>query len=323
MAGAPVFIGGLHRSGTSLLRAIVGSHPEVALYERDLPLWTDLYGQFCEADFNDPATVDQLLEEILAQEKAQEAEIPLAPEAVRGRLAEAGPLDCGRVFRAFLEEYAAAAGRPRWGLKTPHNEFHAEAIFAAEPGAKMLHVLRDPRDVAVSHQRYKRRRLHYDPEVHIERWRESVCLAEANVRRYAGHYLTVRYEDLVLEPEPAVRRICAFLELDYRPELLAMSRQAGWQGSNSSFGDFGNDGARVSQAPVGRYKTQLAPFLRQLYQSRLHREMARCGYEPERFGPGRRLAFHLCDLSVACCPRGLRKRVVRRMYRHRPEEASR
>lgn len=322
MAGAGVFIGGLQRSGTSLVRAIIGSHPEVAVVERDLPLWTDIYEKFRAADFGNPATVDRLLGEIFAHEKAGDAAVSLAQEGIRSRLAEAGPLDCGKVFRSFLEEYALWIGRPRWGLKTPRNEFVAEAIFAAEPEARMLHVIRDPRDVAVSFQNYKGGRLHYDPEMHIERWRESVCLAEANVRRYAGHYLTVRYEDLVLEPEPAVRRICAFLELDYRPELLAMSRQAGWQGSNSSFGDFGNDGARVSQAPVGRYKTQLAPFLQQLYQSRLHREMARCGYEPEHFGPGRRLAFHLCDLSVACCPRRLRKRVVRRMYRHRPEEAT-
>ena len=39
---AAIFVGGMPRSGTSLMRDILGSHPDVAMFFGELPLWREL-----------------------------------------------------------------------------------------------------------------------------------------------------------------------------------------------------------------------------------------------------------------------------------------
>ena len=68
--------------------------------------------------------------------------------------------------------------------------------------------------------------------------------------------MLLRYEDLVAEPEPIVRRICDFLGLDFTPAMLAAAGHPGWQGHNSRIEDVAAQG--ISQTPVGRHITRLS-----------------------------------------------------------------
>ena len=59
-------------------------------------------------------------------------------------------LEPGPAVRAFYEAYAARAGKPRWGEKTPRYVLKMPLIQAALPEARFVHVIRDGRDVALS-----------------------------------------------------------------------------------------------------------------------------------------------------------------------------
>ena len=51
------------------------------------------------------------------------------------------------------------------------------------------------------------------------RWRRRIETARAD-SAHLGQYLEIRYEDLVADTEPALRKVCEFIELDFDPVML-------------------------------------------------------------------------------------------------------
>lgn len=277
--GRPVFIGGLQRSGTSLMRAIVGSHPALAVFQWDLPLWTRFYDRYRNQDLNDRTVRDKLLDQILAHKKAQLADVRLDRPAILDSLANTRTtFTCGVIFEHVLSQYARQLGRPRWGLKTPGNEFYADAIFEAYPGARMIHMIRDPRDVAVS-----MKSLGWFPDVvtHSELWRDSARLACQNLRKYSEAYTVVRYEELVGDPQGITRDVCRTAGLEWHPDLLLMDGHPGWSGANSKFVSACNRDKRIYRSGVGRYRRHLSPAEARWYEWKLRAEMSHWRYDSE------------------------------------------
>lgn len=299
MTNFPIFIGGLQRSGTSLMRAIVGSHPDIAIFQWDIPLWTKFFCLFRDQDLGDPDVLGKLLDTIFSSKQVKDCHVSLNRHAVEKRISEAAEneLTCGLVFQCFLEEYARAVKRPRWGLKTPHNEFFAEDIFAAYPDARMVQLVRDPRDVAVSYQSYGGGAWNYSARDHMDKWEKSVALARINEKRYKGRYLCVRYEDLVNDPEQTIQDVCGILSIDFMPCMLEMTGQLGWKGNNSFFDDVGRQSKAISTAAMGRYRTSLKPFLIYEYQKCLNKDLLQLGYSIENFSFRERAGFSLKRLS--------------------------
>ncbi len=89
-------------------------------------------------------------------------------------------------------------------------------IERALPEARFVHMIRDGRDVALS---LERRDSGLSTQEVARRWSHRI----RGTRRAANgvrHYIEVRYEDLVTDPEPVLRRICEHAELGYDPEML-------------------------------------------------------------------------------------------------------
>ncbi|MDY7014690.1 MAG: sulfotransferase [Cyanobacteriota bacterium] len=276
----PIFIGGLHRSGTSLIRAILGSHPDIAIYSSDLPLWTKFYEKYQALDLNDPQARQMLIEEITTHAKASDLLVTVKDrvEAKLNELSTRGSINFGIVCEQFLQECANARQRSRWGLKTPYNEFFADAIFAAYPNAKMVQMIRDPRNVAVSIQS---RGWSKTLNKTCKEWKGSVRWARSHSQKYAGSYIAVRYEDLVQDSETIVKQVCQVVELDYSPDLLQMEGHKGWRGANSYFDDIGYKKQGISQSALNRYVELLDESNLQFIQEHLKDEMTELNYQLE------------------------------------------
>jgi hypothetical protein len=137
------------------------------------------------------------------------------------------PLTPGDAVRSFYLAYAASQGKPRWGDKTPEYVEFMRPIAAAVGEARFVHVIRDGRDVALSRIRWRQKRSGKTPPVRrmARRWKEAITVAREQARK-VDHYVEVRYEDLVAEPEPTLRRICDFVEIDYDPAMLEYHSRA-------------------------------------------------------------------------------------------------
>ena len=148
----------------------------------------------------------------------------LAPDDVAPRLR---PGIDGEAISAIYEAYAAKAGKPRWGDKTPMYMRHLPLLERLFPDAQYVHLVRDGRDAATSFLRmpegtFTRTWAHPESAADFAcLWRIEVEDArDARRAGRAGRYLEARYEELVAEPESTVRAICAFAELPFEPAML-------------------------------------------------------------------------------------------------------
>ena len=153
-SSAPVFVAGLERSGTSLMFALLASHPDLAMTRRT-NLWTHFYRQY--GDLSEPANLDRCLATMSRYRRI----VKLEPDVERLRRDFIGGDDhtYATLFALLEQQYADRIGRRRWGDKSLHTERYADPILAAYPDARILHMIRDPRDrYASSQTRWQRRR---------------------------------------------------------------------------------------------------------------------------------------------------------------------
>lgn len=215
-ASKPVFIGGPDRCGKTSLAAILGSHPDLAIPIVGSNMWTFFYEQ-C-GDLRDDAALDRCIDRMLRYKHVAFLE----PDEARLRADMAsGPRTYAHLFALFQEQFAARAGKPRWGDQTGLIERYADEVLGAYPDARMIHMVRDPRD------RYEASLAAWPDGSGraggaTARWRYSMALAARNARSHRDRYRLLRYEDLVADPGGTIREICEFVELSFDPGMLRM-----------------------------------------------------------------------------------------------------
>jgi hypothetical protein len=212
------FIVGVGRSGTTMLRLMLDAHPDLAI-----PPETHFVPELIDA-IDGGATPEQAATTMTAVR--QWGDLDTDPEDVVARWRQLERFESGSALRAFYEMYAERQGKPRYGEKTPAYVKSMVKIEGALPEARFVHVIRDGRDVALS--RWKRTLGDKDPAPAgqvAETWARRIRRAQRHGRK-VSHYLELRYEDLVTDTEPNLRRIAAFLELPWDAAMLTYYENA-------------------------------------------------------------------------------------------------
>lgn len=292
----PIFIIGYMHSGTTLLVNIFMKNPLLhALFVEsnffgNLPALKKKYPAL-----NDRATRVGFIEMCfdLNAHNPQSRTAPqrqFAPADVEAVL-DANPdiQDHIGLFFAVTEYCTALAGKTHWLEKTPNHVFYVDAIAAAAPDARFVHIIRDPRDVLASkkHRRrqadegvhseakraFKKLEKAYDPLWDSLSWKSAVLAGNAAQRRYTPNVMQIRYEDLVQLPEASVRDLCAFAGLTYDPSMLETETR------NSAYGDWKQRG--ITTSSLERWKERLSAPEVALIQLITRPEARRFGYTAE------------------------------------------
>jgi hypothetical protein len=219
----PVIIGACPRSGTTLLRTMLNSHPEIGVPRETrfvLEAWAerDSFG-----DLRERENRRRLARWIFRREESQAGRLGLNRKNAVARLVAAPPTLGSMLATCFLM-YAEKHGKTRWGDKRPTYAARMYVIRDFFPNAQFINILRDPRACAAS----MRRLGWYNGDLvpAVELWERSVKIVDRWRRRLgADQLLDVKYEDLVADPEPQLARVTAFtgLAADVR-SLEAMLR---------------------------------------------------------------------------------------------------
>lgn len=189
---APVIILSAARSGSTLLRAILGGHsrlyapPEVPLAHLTVRADT----RWIQTSMSALGLSTQDLDHML--------------------------------WDRVLADTLRRSGKPTIVVKTPSNVLIWQRIADCWPDARFIFLLRHPADAVAS--------LHasWHPSWHPG---ESGSLAEAIGKglRYMSQVedarralpgFTIRYEDLTADPETTVRHLCSFLGVSFQPAML-------------------------------------------------------------------------------------------------------
>jgi hypothetical protein len=210
------FVIGVPRSGTTLLRLMLDSHPQLVI-----PAETHFLPRLIRT-IADGASREQALELITTHRRWPDWGLDEAE--LRARFGAAEPFGAAGAARAFFGLCAERAGKPRWGDKSPSYRTRMRLIAPVLPEAHFVHLIRDGRDVALSllDVPWGPRDV---PEA-AETWVGDIRRARRQARR-VDHYMELRYEDLVAEPEARLREVAAFVELPWDDAMLAYPERAG------------------------------------------------------------------------------------------------
>jgi protein-tyrosine sulfotransferase len=205
-AGDPIFIGGVPRSGTTLLRVILDTHPgihcgtELRVVQALTALWS---------------SADRTAQPVLTDAYGVDT------EHLRRIFAD--------LVLSFLEPAWRASGKRRVAEKTPFNVLVFPELRRLFPESPLVHVIRDVRDVVASRLERDREAAGGEPldGVAIARIRAQEWTAAMEIRRrmlaaedLARGYFEVRYEQLVQWPQEVLEPLFAFLGERFDPAVL-------------------------------------------------------------------------------------------------------
>jgi hypothetical protein len=201
------FVVGVGRSGTTLLRLMLDAHPQLAIGPETQ--WV-----------SDVINVADPVSAIVGSRTW--GDFGLDPDEFTRRAADQ---DLAGVLRAFYGLYAESQGKTRWGEKTPGYVRNMDSIAAVLPEARFVHLIRDGRDVALSR---RARGMGADKPMTktANLWRRRIEDARKQAHGLDGRYVELRYEDLVADPEPHLRSICDFIDLEFDSAMLRHDKGA-------------------------------------------------------------------------------------------------
>lgn len=200
----PIFIVGMHRSGTTLLEQLLQGHSDV----RGLG---ELYDFTCQ----------------MRQATGHHCRGVIDNEIVRLAIG----VDFDAVGRGYLEGVAWRLGKEKFFIdKLPSNFLNAGFICRALPQAKVLHMRRDPMDTCFSNLR----ELFLDANPHSYDqaelgafYRQYERVMDHWSKSFPGRILDVSYERLVEEPEQQMRAVAQFCGLPFEPGMSRLTPAAG------------------------------------------------------------------------------------------------
>lgn len=189
----PIFVVGSMRSGSTLLRLILDSHPRIAIGAetgfmgavmgtKQIASWKYGAEWYRRIDWSE-AELDERLRDFYA---------------------------------GMFARYAAGRGKVRWGEKTPFHTAHIATMAEIFPTAVFVGIVRHPGAVAAS----LHRSFHYTFDEALLYW----TAVNLDLVRGAGglgdRFVLCRYEDLVTDGEPVLREVMQTVGEEFSPYLL-------------------------------------------------------------------------------------------------------
>lgn len=230
---APVFIVGTGRSGSTLLRGILNASNQIHIphesefIARAYPYYHDKM-HFNEDDYRHITR--------FFMNTSQKNGWGMKREYLISCLKERAPQSLADINSTIYEAYLKQQGLEnlQWGIKTPFLVAHIDRILAVFPEAKIVHLVRDGRDVYLSykkvHENHKiEEKDKFGPKgavANVLYWIDGLRRIE---ELHHSRIYELQYENLLSRPETELKMLCAFLDIDYNSSM-----HENYQESNSN-----------------------------------------------------------------------------------------
>jgi hypothetical protein len=301
--GPPLFIVGCGRSGTTMLRLMLDSHPDMAIPGEGhfIPFTHKILDRFRRSDGSLDA--EGLGRRLIDTVHFRRWEVP--DEVALRRIRALRNPEFPAVVEALYMSYADMTGKTRWGDKTPIYVRHIPLLADLFPTARFVQVIRDGHDVALSYLS-----VPWGPSTIWEvaqKWRRDVTTGRSSGEKLGPErYLEVRYEDLIAGPGAQLERICSFAELSFDDRMLDYHKDAGSRLQvQSASTEFHRSATKPPTVGIRDWRSQMPPSQIEAFEALTRDTLVDLGYEvqtPATSGARRvEAAFRdkLLDLRVA------------------------
>jgi len=305
-----LFIIGLPRTGSTLLRSILNRSPSICISAEThfLTKWARAGRQkrlLRYGDLQSDASIDRFLDDIFSAQRAKGNDFwgwlnrHIGRLEFRQMLVSTDRSDQA-IFELLIQIYA------RWkkgeilpdltlGEKTSGNIYLISTLLEWYPKARMIHTFRDPRAIFVSAAKLARdgkwgvrNRLKPVPRplkdasvdlvmaVYILRyWLDATRFHTEYAERYPDQYMLIRFEDLVQDPANHIQRACSFLDVPYSPSMIDEVAVVG-----SSFNAQRVVHTGIEKHVAERWRNHIHPWANSVYSIVGRRQLKSFGYVP-------------------------------------------
>jgi len=256
----PIIIGGCPRSGTTLARALIGTHPKIGSPQKECNILFSL---------EDRDVLKNVFE--------------LSPDEINNLDNKYGDTihHAEHVLRLYLQK----KGKQLIALKHPFHIQIIDKLFYHFPNMKFVHVIRDGRDASCSLRTFPKRKMvngKIVPNVVrnpfdwcIRRW--VSCLNQGKKWRKSDRYLEVKYEDLVNNTVNAMEKLYNFLEV----ELIAKDKLLNFYKHEEAEKHLQNIevGMPIYKKTIGRWKRDMSKAEKEMFKCMAGGMLIELGYE--------------------------------------------
>ena len=278
-----LFVVGNSRSGTTMMGRILGNHSSVFTFG-ELHFFGQLWSPAISTKLNTSEAAELAAKLFCVQREGYRK------QGNSKRFLEEARKFCEtlsenliappELFSAFLSYEVALKNKTIPCDQTPRNVFYINEILEFYPQAKIINMIRDPRDVLLSQKRKWKRRflggtdlpiketlrdwINYHPITISRIWHTAVSAADKFSN--SDNVLSVYFEQLLANPEITVEKICEFVDIDYSTALLQVpqvgssvnednveqlginpSRAGNWNESNANISKLNSSEIYISQ----------------------------------------------------------------------------
>jgi Sulfotransferase family len=296
-----IFIVGVSRSGTSLMRKILNASDKIAIAWENHFLGHLIASEGARyrfrkfGDLSDDNNVRKLVDYIYSGNFWKSSRYRDVSTQWRWIVRKVDKedflqriLDSDRsehaLFTVMMRVFADSKRKPIMGEKTPAHVRYVPTILDWFPKGRIIHMLRDPRGIFVSELR-RRQKAVTVPYRQLKRfkslfklyivlqttivWFESVQRYRRYKRLYPNNYYLLRFEDLVTDPIQQVEQLCEFLGIDFQDKMLDQFVVSdGFQAGQDGFD---------SQAAV-RWRRHIDPWINAWFVFWFRKDLKEFGY---------------------------------------------
>ena len=233
-----IFVVGNSRSGTTMMGRILGKHSLIFTFD-ELHFFGQLWSKEDENKNISKEDAKKLASKLLCiQRKGYLANCKYEEFENEGKIIvesiKSEKLTSLNVFKAFLFYEANLHNKKIPCDQTPRNVLYLEEILKNIPNAKIINMIRDPRDVLLSQKnKWKRKFLgakniplkesirswiNYHPITISKLW--NAAISAADKFKNNPNVLTIYFENLIQFPEENIKKICEFLEIEFEESML-------------------------------------------------------------------------------------------------------
>lgn len=274
-----VFVVGMPRSGTKLLRSLLNRHSALHIPDYESRFIPEMARRYADiADLREGGAFDGLAASIAQTNfwhNLVTRDRAIDDQRWRARIEQ---WSFEGVVDALFSQVAEHAGKRVWGDKTPQYLTQIALIARHFPYARFIHIVRDARDVCLSSKHAWGKCMLRN----AQHWNDRVALCRADGEQLGNRYLELRYELLIQQPRAELERICEFLDLPFEADMLTLVRPPEELGDTKGV-------AEIVSTNSEKWRTQLSTREQTALESVAGRVLEDCGYETSYDGPARRV----------------------------------
>ena len=221
------FIIGRPRSGTTLLKSLFDAHPNIII-PNEFPVIIDLYNKYGKITKWNLKQLEDFYNDVFKVRKIEYNKID-KEKLYADLMSCVGNTNYQNIIKTLYLSLRSEFPKYEillFGDKDPLYSMYIIELLKIFPEAKYIHIVRDYRDQVLS---MIKKELYDVPSVSIfaYQWKRSLKMMNKMKEKYPEKFITIKYEEFIQQPKPALKNICKFLNIPFDENVFNYHNKKG------------------------------------------------------------------------------------------------